>query len=419
MIPYNCVFDLKCTVRRSIVYLPCLAFYHQIVELDGEELLPAVWYRAAYAKIIKLSPVLKDLKQIDGKLINRNDNSVITDDYVISHNRLFNSIAKMFVRPISLQFSRNNTIPQPVECSSPVLFSKPSERDSIIVDSLTKICDFLNVSVQKRKFVRLAVCPQVTQRHIWRGALEEIFGNLKQEMHFLPCCSKDFQMSEQILSNCVKFLTEIKDPSSYASPSWMRPAPLNKVVKMQPSRNWEELLEMIDDLLEVLGKENNFAHHVSRLEMMKKGLFQIKDIIVERDITHKEVRRQDCLLQKKLTKSLGHSSKCLFILLQYYLHGTVEEIEIEVCGGLHRYGGKTYLCMGKFLTFSDEESIMSAIMQLNKVLSVFKFVWETAAMEGVLVLQGHVWCPDVDERSLTYRGNVYYLHGIRFSSSFQ
>lgn len=53
-------------------------------------------------------------------------------------------------------------------------------------------------------------------------------------------------MSEQILSNRIKFLIEIKDPSSHA--------PLNKVVKPLPSRKWEELFEMIDDLLKVRGE---------------------------------------------------------------------------------------------------------------------------------------------------------------------
>lgn len=37
------------------------------------------------------------------------------------------------------------------------LFSKPSEREPITVNSLTKICNFLNISAQQRKDVQVYV----------------------------------------------------------------------------------------------------------------------------------------------------------------------------------------------------------------------------------------------------------------------
>ncbi|WOL04046.1 hypothetical protein Cni_G12767 [Canna indica] len=416
MILSTLILRPKSTVGRCVGHLPCwnLAFYHQIDEFSGEELLPSEWYTAAYAKILRLTHVLKDIRKSDGRLFSINGNTAISDDYFISHMQTFESLAKIFIRPTLLQRYQKKTNKPAAPFRSSAVFSKPSERNSMMLNSLTEVCDFLNVSAQKRKHVRLAICPQVTQHHIWRGALEEVLRDVKNEMD-LSCHSTAFQMGEQILSCCIKFLTDINNPSCSASPSWMRPAPLNKVQKSQPSRKWEEVLQMIDDLSKVLEKEQKLAYHLSKLDIMKEGLHQIKDIFVERDMSHKEVQLQDCLIQKKLSKNLGHSSKCLFILLLYYLHGTVREIEVEVCGGLYSCGGKTYLCIGKILTSSDEASIRSGIMQLNRAFSVFQFVWQTAEMDGILELQGHVWCPEADERSLTYKGNMYFVHGLMSS----
>ncbi|THU64519.1 hypothetical protein C4D60_Mb01t27310 [Musa balbisiana] len=333
------------SLGRRIRCLPVwnLAFYHQADELGSEELLPSEWYRAAAAKIIRLTHVLKDVKQIDGRIISINDSSVITDECIISHMETFKSLTKAFIEPITLQLSQRKT-----------------------------------------------------------NALAAPLA---------------FEMGEQILFSCIKFLTDIKGSSSASSPSWMRPAPLNKVEKSLPSRKWEEVLDMFVDLSKVLGQEQNLTYHLSKLDIMKEGLYQIKDFLVERDISHKEVRRQDYLVQKKLTKSLGHSSKCLFTLLLYYLHGTIRDIEVEVTGGIYECGGTTYLYIGKILHSSDEGSIRSGIMQLNRALSVYQLVWQTAAMDGVLELQGHLWCPEAEERSLTYRGNVYHIHRLRASIS--
>ncbi|URD74577.1 hypothetical protein MUK42_09694 [Musa troglodytarum] len=371
----------KSITGRRIGCLPFwnLAFYHQADELGSEELLPSEWYRAAAAKIIRLTYVLKDVKQIDGRIISINDSSVITDDCIISHMETFKSLAKAFIEPTTLQLSQRKTNALAAPLVFPKLFSRASERSSTMLISLTQVCNFLNVSAQKRKHVRLALCPQVTQHHIWWGVLEEVLRDLKHEMDCLALHSNAFEMGEQILFSCIKFLTDIKG-SSASSPSWMRPAPLNKVEKPLPSRKWEEVLDMFVDLSKVLGQEQNLTYHLSKLDIMKEGLYQIKDLLVERDISHKEVRRQDYLVQKKLTKSLGHSSKCLFTLLLYYLHGTIRDIEIE----------------------------------LNRALSVYQLVWQTAAMDGVLELQGHLWCPEAEERSLTYRGNVYYIHRLGY-----
>jgi len=372
------------------------AFCHGAQELD-EELLPPEWYRAAYAKLIKLTPVLKNVEQIDGRILHANDGSIVTDDRIIKHMQSFNSLAKAFIGLRSIRGA---------------CFVKPSERKSLTLNSLTKVCNLLNISAQQRKNVRLTICAQVTQHHVWKGALEEVLRDMKHEMDTLGSSnSSSIQMGEQILSSCIKFFSSL---SSSDSPSWMKPAPLKKVERPSPSRMWEEVLEMFVDLTKCLEMEEKLSSHVSKIESMKEGLYQIRDIVIERDISYKEVRRQDCLVQRNLSKNLGHSSRCLFTLLLYYLYGTVRDIEVEVCGGVRASEGRaTCVHFGKILTCSDEGMVVNGMRQLSRALGVFRFVWETAAMDGVLELQGHMWCVGAEERRLAYRGNVFFLHGIR------
>ncbi|KAK9088091.1 hypothetical protein Syun_030485 [Stephania yunnanensis] len=151
--------------------------------------------------------------------------------------------------------------------------------------------------------------------------------------------------------------------------------------------------------------------HLSKLELVKEGLYQIKDVLVDEDIIgYKETRHQENLVQKKLTKTLGHSSRCLFTLLQHYLCGcgSVLYIEVEVCGGV--YGGSSKgnhcLCVGKILASDEENMVPHGVKQLDRALRLFKFFWEIAGMHGVLELQGHIWCVGDRDKTLKYRGNV-------------
>ncbi|KAJ0986464.1 hypothetical protein J5N97_004820 [Dioscorea zingiberensis] len=199
-------------------------------------------------------------------------------------------------------------------------------------------------------------------------------------------------MAKQIASSCIEFLADATELSDSETPSWMRPAPIKKIEKQVSPRKWEEVLEMFVDLSQCLSQEERLKQHVTKLEVMREGLYQIKDILLERDISYKEARRQDCLVQRKLTKSLGHSSKCLFTLLLYYLYGSVRDIEVEVCESVHVNDDKFSLNVGKILTCCDEEMLWSGVKQLSRALGVYKFVWETTGMKGKLELQGHLWC---------------------------
>ncbi|MQM11020.1 hypothetical protein Taro_043922 [Colocasia esculenta] len=376
-----------------------------------EQVLPTdEWYRAAYPRLIKLACALKNVDQVDGRITNIDDGLVITDDRLISDMQMFKWLARAFVGSPSMQDAMKKTAASaspgpPLAC----------QREPMTLDSLTTVCNFLNVSAQQRKSVRLTVCPQVTQHHIWRATLEEVLKNVGSELHTMTVRSPAIRMAEQIVSSCVQFLADTTGPSEQETPLWMQLAPGKKAHKPVQMLKWAEVLEMFKDLSRCLGKEEKLAGALGKIEVMKEGLYEIKDVLVEREIGYKEARRQDCLVQKKLSKNLGHSSKCLFTLLLHYLFGTVRELEVDVyrfSATDHRDGGG-HLIAGKMLTSDDERMVRCGLKQLDRALGVFRFVWEAAGMKGALELQGHIWFVGAKERSLMYRGNRMFVHDLR------
>ncbi|KDP33628.1 hypothetical protein JCGZ_07199 [Jatropha curcas] len=289
-------------------------------------------------------------------------------------------------------------------------FSKLSEREPMIVDSLTKISNFLNISAQQRKLVRHTICPQVTKHRIWTGALMKILNGLKSEMD--EYSGKGSNMGHQIVSSCLRFLAD-NYISDHDGTSWMQLRP-PKTMESSGSGTWEDVLEMFNDLIGCLGSEKGLLYHVAKLEVMKEGLSQIKDVLVDKGIGYREAQHQESLVQKKLSKTLGHSSRCLFTLLLYYLYRHVRDIEVDLCGGIYgNDGGSTFrLYMGRILTSDEEKMVGSGVKQLHRALALFKFIWETAGMQGVLELQGHMWCIGAKDRTLTYRGTLFFVHGI-------
>jgi hypothetical protein len=306
--------------------------------------------------------------------------------------------------------------------------------------SLTRVCDVLGVSAQRRKAVRLTVCPQVTQHHVWRGALEEVLRDLQADVSSLDRPSPATQMAEQIASACARFLSTTGDASPSSSPpSWMRPAPFKKPTgpPPPPARKWQEVLDMFADLARNLedGDDPRLAAHARKVEAMKEGLYQIRDVVIERDVEFKEARRQDCLVQYRLSKSLGHSSRCLYTLLLVYLYGTIGDIDVHVGKCIYGKGGRNVAVhAAKFLTDGDELAVRTGIKQLSRALGIFRFVWEAAGSDsdgagdngkevavkkkngedtkGLLELQGHLWGFGV-EKELTYRGIVFNVHKIQ------
>lgn len=400
-------------VRRNVM------FYHSFGETRGVT-LPARWYEKAFRKMTKLSDCLKDVDSVDGRLVNVKDGSIVIDDLMEHKVRTFKLLARAFIGSPSIQQTLKRSIlasSADAKSTPHVCFGELSEREPMVISSLTKISDILNISAQQRKSVRVAVCPQVTRQQIWTATLEEVLNGLKYELEILNgrCPRHATKMGQQIVSVCLKFLEENFTSFNPDSSSWMRVSAAAKA-DSTASRKWEDVLEIFDDLIRCIKYEEELLLHLKKLEAMKEGLSQIRDVGVDRCIGYKDARHQESLVHKKLTKTLGYSSPCLFTLLLYYLYGYVRDLEVDLSGGIWGHGegegSKRCLHMGRILASDEEDIIWNGVKHLHKVLGLFKFVWETAGMKGVLELQGHLWCMGAEDRTLTYKGNLYVIHGI-------
>ncbi|XP_031394471.1 uncharacterized protein LOC116205915 isoform X1 [Punica granatum] len=392
--------------------------YHSVEEPHGA-VLPAEWYEKAYPKMVKLSRLLKGLDEVDGRLMNIKDESIVVDDLTVCKMNAFKSLVRAFIGSPSIQqkLKRSSMASSVVSSSaSSVCFSQLSENQPVIINSLTQVSDLLRLSAQQRKLVKQKISPQVTQQKIWTGAIMEILNGLKYDLDYFnrQCSNRATSLGQQIVSSCVKFLDKTVISSDPDSPSWMKLGP-TKSLEAPNLYKWEDVLEMFNDLIKCLGEEKGLLLHVRKLNEMKEGLYQIKDVSVDRNIGYRDSRHQEILLQKKLSKALGHSSPCLFTLLFYYLYGRVGSTGVDLCGGIlgPTDGSSVCLHMGKILTSEEAANLWSGVKQLDKMLGLFKFVWETAGMKGSLELQGHLWCVGAEDKTLTYRGNTYILHGIR------
>lgn len=412
------LFGARCGEYKRIGALRLnVKFYHGSVE-SQEVVMSEEWCDKVFQRISRLSQVLKNVDFVDGRLVHMKDDSVIIDERVGRRMCNYKSFVRAYLGCSSVQKTiRKNVVSHFVgeKRDLCVPFREASEREAMVVSSLATVSNFLKVSVQQRKSVRLTVCPQVTQHRIWIGALEEVLNGLKLEIRLLDdqCPTEGTKMGKQIVSSCLKFLADVNASFDPDSTSWMKPTP-PKSVEPSSSSKWEDVLEMCVDLVKCLENEKELLYHVSKVEVMKEGLYQIRDVLVDKGIGYKELRHQESLVQKKLTKTLGHSSRCLFTLLHYYLYGHVRDIEVDLRGRLYASAdGKRFtLCMGRILTSDDEKIVWNGIKQLDRALGLFKFVWEIADMKGDLELQGHLLSVDAADRLLTYRGNKFLVHGI-------
>ncbi|KAF8701644.1 hypothetical protein HU200_033485 [Digitaria exilis] len=376
------------------------------------------WFRAAYARLLRHAGSLDGVEHAGSLPRHAATGSLVACTHTAARAAHFDALAAGFVAAAAAA-RRGHPPPKMKEAS---------------LSSLTRVCDVLGVSAQRRKSVRLTVCPQVTQHHVWRGALEAVLGDLQADMASLvDGPSPATQMAEQIASTCIRFLS---DTATSSTPSWMRPTPFKKPAEpLPPAKKWQEVLGMFADLARSLETDDRLAGHAQKVEAMKEGLFQIRDVVIERDIAFKEARRQDCLVQRKLSKSLGHSSRCLYTLLLFYLYGTVQDIEVHVGKCVSGKGGRDVTVhTAKFLTCGDELAVRSGVKQLSRAMGVLRFVWEAANTEldaanddgkevivkkkkedakCMLELQGHIWGFGVEERAVTYRGDVFHVHQIQ------
>ncbi|XP_016169841.2 uncharacterized protein LOC107612658 isoform X1 [Arachis ipaensis] len=374
-------------------------------------------YQNDFSKLEELTHLLANVDAINGKLVDTISSSTIFDDQIKQDMCTFKSLVRAVIGSPLVQHKMKHVLVSTMgtqnESFSP--FSQAREREPLVIDNLAKVSNFLDVSAQQRKVVRFKVCPQATQHRILIGTLKEVLNNFKVDLDAFDSqgLDKDTIMGQQIVLTCLKFLTEAAVSNEPESTSWMRLSP-SRDVNPSSSRKWEDVLEMFNDLIEYFRGETRLKLHVAKAEVMKEGLLQIKDILIDNSIGYKETRHQENLVRKKLSKTLGHSSRCLFTLLLYYLFGRVSDIEVDMAGGVYKSGSdnKNWLCMGRILTSDSEKMVGRGVKQLDRALGLFKFVWETAEMKGQLDLQGHLWCVGEHNRVLRYRGNTYFLHGI-------
>ncbi|XP_010535031.1 PREDICTED: uncharacterized protein LOC104810431 isoform X2 [Tarenaya hassleriana] len=380
-----------------------------------EDTLPCEWYEKKLPILKKLSCALKDVDVGDGRLEDiSGDDLIVNDDRIKQKMHKFKSLARIFIGSPSIQQKLKE------KCFKFPLFGIQSEREPLVVDTLTKVSNFLNISAQQRKLVRCTICSQVTQYRIWKGALEEVMDGLKEEIDWLndhrP--SKDTKLGHQVISSCLKFLSQ--SAISYEadnSTTWMRPVPAKTAMANAPPK-WEDVLEMVSDLKRYLEHEKTTLYYLGKLVSMKEGLVQIRDLFMDKRIGYREIRHQEILVPKKLTKTLGHSSRCLFILLLYYLYGRVHGIEIDLCGALYEANSdgtkEKELCLsvGRILTSAEEKMLQRGVRQLDRALGIFEFVWKTAGRKEEIELQGHIWCLGAQERSFTYRGKTFFVHDL-------
>ncbi|RID59522.1 hypothetical protein BRARA_F02745 [Brassica rapa] len=384
------------------------ALFHSSVG-SQEEALPYEWYRNKLSVLTKLTRALKDIDLVDGKLEDING-VIVYDDAIKQKMQAFKSLARIFVGSPSLQQKLKQQ-------ERRLLFGTESEREPLVVNSLTKVCNFLDISAQQRKLVRCTVCSQVTQQRIWRGALEDVLNNLKEEVDWLLEHSEEkktqgVKLGQQVILSCLKFLSESSvSYEAESSTSWMRPVPA-RYAKANASAKWEDVLDIVNDLRRYL-LEHDF-YHLEKLLSMKEGLLQIKDVFLDNTIGFREVRHQEHLVHRKLSKMLGSPSPCLFTLLVYFLYGRVRDIEVDLCGGFYKEEKRELFClsMGRILTSADEKMVRRGVKQLDRALGLFEFVWETAGMKETLDLHGHLWCLGAEEKTITYRGKTFYLHDL-------
>lgn len=397
------------TNKFAAFYLNSM-FYH-----TSNDALSLQWYHNEFPKVKELTHLLANVDAVNGRLIDVKSNSTFFDDDIECDMCTFKSLVRGYVGSTFVQHKMKHVLASfvsNVKYESFTPFGKATEREPMVVDSLTKVSNFLNVSAQQRKLVRHKVCSQVTQHRIWTGALKEVLNGFAIDLDCLSSrgLNNNALLGAQIVHSCLNFLTEIGVFSDPGSSSWMKLS--SSKVDFTDSRKWEDVLVMFNDLIECCRKETRLKLHVAKAEITKEGLLHIRDVSVDKNVGYKEAQHQESLVRKKLSKMLGHSSRCLFTLLLYYLYGRVVDIEVDMCGGVNGSNGRFCLFMGRILTSDSEKMVGRGVKQLDRALGIFKFVWEMAEMKGHLDLQGHMWCVGANSRILRYRGNTYFVHGI-------
>nr|KYP63349.1 hypothetical protein KK1_017918 [Cajanus cajan] len=276
---------------------------------SSKDALNLQWYQDEFPKVKELTRLLANVDTVNGRLVDVNSNTTVFDDGIEREMCTFKSLVRVFVGSPFVQHRMKHVVAS---------FTTSTQHES--------------------------------SRGLNNGALS----------------------GGQIVQSCLKFLTKISVCSDPESSSWMKLSP-SKTVDSYDPRKWEDVLVMFNDLTECCRSENMLKLHVAKAEVMKEGLLHIRDVLVDNSIGYKEAQHQESLVKKKLSKMLGHSSRCLFTLLLYYLYGRVADIKVDMCGGVYANGsdGKFCLFMGRILTSDSEKMVGCGVKQLDRALGIF------------------------------------------------
>lgn len=264
-----------------------IVFYHMQETSEDERV--SDWCERGFPKLLKLCHLFRNVDQIDGRLINVDDGTIITNESVHTEFKAFKSLARLFTK-----------------------FRTPHQDDEndvepVLLNSLTKVCDILGVSAQQRSKMRLSICPQITQHHIFRGALEEMLKNLRTDVDSLLPYSRA-AMIVQIVAIVLKIFDDYSPSSDPSSSSWMRLASTKK--SHGHSYKWGDILEMLNDLSQCLAHEKLLMHNNLKIQAMKEGLYQLKEVLTDRDIGDKGVTKST-LCRKNLQRTWAiHLNAC-------------------------------------------------------------------------------------------------------------
>lgn len=150
--------DTRCGASQSNSML-----YHSPEQSSvDQEVLPSEWYEKAFGKIKKLSCKLRNVDLMDGRVVNASDDSTIIDERIEQKMRTFKSLVRILIGSPSAQRRITEMAgSSSINGQTHAWFRNSSEREAMVVDSLTKACNFLGVTVQQRKLLRHTICPQV------------------------------------------------------------------------------------------------------------------------------------------------------------------------------------------------------------------------------------------------------------------
>lgn len=87
------------------------------------------------------------------------------------------------------------------------------------------------------------------------------------------------KIDQQIVSSYLNFLVDTSISYDDDTALWIRLS----TAKTEPSglQKWEDLLEIFNDLIDCLKNDRELLLYITKFEVMKEGLSQIKDVLVD------------------------------------------------------------------------------------------------------------------------------------------